>query len=109
MRGVRFESLRMLKYRSWRSSILRRNILGQQIENFRTRLILFPSVEFVRFGGAFNLFVPFLVPQLIKEIHKTEFMITDKKHKFRKRERTAFVTPNFSGVRIIGRADFTYC
>ena len=43
---MKFESLRTLKYRSWRNSILSHNILGLKIENFRVRLIMFPLVQF---------------------------------------------------------------
>ena len=53
-----FKSLRMLRYRSWRSSILWRNVLEERREIIRMGFIVFPSV---RFGGAFNIFVPFLL------------------------------------------------
>ena len=47
LKGYRFESLRTLRYRSWRSSIPLRNVLRERkIEIFRARSIAFPLMKF---------------------------------------------------------------
>ena len=50
LKGYRFESLRTLRYRSWRSSIPLRNVLRERkkIEIFRARSITFPLVKFLK-------------------------------------------------------------
>ena len=62
-KGNRVESLRMLRNRSWRSSIPLRNALRQRrYGSLEWDLSLFLRSNFVRFAGPLNIFVFLLVP-----------------------------------------------
>ena len=70
------ESLRILRYRSWRSSSPLRNALRQRkYGTFEQDLSRFLRWNFLRFAGPFNISVPFLVPDEKKKMHRAKFAI----------------------------------
>ena len=82
-KGDKFVSLRMLRCRSWRSSIPLRNVLRQRkYGSFEEDLSRFLRWNFLRFAGPLNIFVPFLV-LADKKKDETKFEKHEKNTKYR--------------------------
>ena len=82
-KGDKFVSLRMLRCRSWRSSIPLRNVLRQRkYGSFEEDLSHFLRWHFLRFAGPLNIFVPFLVLS-DKKKDETKFEKHEENTKYR--------------------------
>ena len=99
-KGDRFESLRTLRYRSWRISIPWRNVWRQRKSGaYRVRFVAFPSVEFPKICWTVKHICALPDDWWVKKFKKTKFEIEEENTTLQKREETPFIAPIFSAFK----------